>query len=74
MSDSNITLKKTMPGEASEVQRNHQDGWPYGGPDNLETGDTEKSKSGRLTGTLHTTATTQGQLCALEETLQHMKF
>ena len=67
MSDSNTTLKKTTPGEALEAQRIHQDGWPYGAPDNPKTRDTKGGKSGRPTGTLHTAATTWRQLRALEK-------
>ena len=32
-----------MPGEALKAPKNNQDGWPYKGPDNPKTKETEKS-------------------------------
>ena len=66
MSDSNTTPRKTTLGEDSEAQRNNQDRWPYRGPDNPKTGNTEGGKLRRPTKTLHTTVTIREQLCALE--------
>ena len=66
---SNAVPKKTMPGKVLEASRNHQDEWPYGGPDSPKTKKMQGSKSRKTIKTLHIAVTTRGQLQAPEENI-----
>ena len=56
-----------MPGKVSNASSNHQDGWPYRGPDSPGTKKIQRDKLRETTKTLHIAATTRRQLRALEE-------